>query len=386
MAAVTAKQLPASDLSGDLVRQLRNLNDQAVNDQLAESWGAVRESAEDKKKLMEEIKHQVTGGPPADVNLGRAVFAKTCQQCHTLFGVGGKVGPDLTGSNRANVDYLLLNVVDPSAVLAKEYMPSIIQTEDGRIITGIVKAEDNQSVSVQTQNELLVIPRAEIAQRKASDQSMMPDNLLIPLSQEQKRALVAYLASPQQVPMLATSDNVTGFFNGKDLTNWYGTESVWSVQDGEIVGKTSGLPRNDFLKSELMLGDFRLAVEVKLVDNAGNSGIQIRSVPLPDGEMRGYQADIGAGWWGKLYEESGRGILSDKSGEAFLKPGDWNTYEIVAIGSRVQTRINGQLCTDLEDPPGARRGITAVQVHSGGPTEVRFRNFKLELDPKSLTP
>ena len=88
--------------------------------------------------------YQATGraaaGPPADVNLGRAVFAKTCQQCHTLFGTGGKVGPDLTGSNRANLDYLLSNIVDPSAVLAKEYTPSIIQTEDGRIVTGIVKA------------------------------------------------------------------------------------------------------------------------------------------------------------------------------------------------------------------------------------------------------
>ena len=60
----------------------------------------------------------------------------------------------------------------------------------------------------------------------------------------------------------------------------------------------------------------------------------------------------------------------------------WNTYEIVAIGSHVRTWINGQLCVDLDDPLGARRGITAVQLHSGGKTEVRFRNFKLELDPK----
>ncbi len=88
------------------------------------------------------------------------------------------------------------------------------------------------------------------------------------------------------------------------------------------------------------------------------------------------------GWWGKLYEELGRGILWDKSGEEFVKPGEWNTYEIVAIGSHVRTRINGHTCVDLDDSLGARRGITAVQLHAGGKTEVRFRDFKLELDPK----
>ena len=296
------------------------------------------------------------------------------------------MGPDLTGSNRANLDYLLSNVVDPSAVLVKEYTPSVIQTGDGRIITGIIKAEDDRSVTIQTQNELLVLPREEIATQKLSEQSMMPDNLLIPLSNEQVRSLVAYLAGPEQVPMLATPDNAAGFFNGKDLTGWYGTDGLWSVEGGEIVGKTAGLTRNDFLKSDMVLENFRLTLEVKLVDNAGNSGVQIRSEPRPDGEMKGYQADIGVGWWGKLYEESGRGLLWDKSGEEFVKPGDWNTYEIVAIGSHVRTWLNGQRCTDLDDPLGARRGITAVQLHSGGKTEVRFRNFKLELDPQNLDP
>jgi putative heme-binding domain-containing protein len=318
--------------------------------------------------------------------LGRAVFAKNCQQCHTLFATGGKVGPDLTGSNRANLDYLLSNVVDPSAVLVKEYTPSIIQTEDGRIVTGIIKSQDDRSVTIQTQNELLVLPREEIAAQRLSEQSMMPDNLLVPLSREQVRGLVAYLAGPQQVPMLATPENVVGFFNGKDLTGWYGTDGLWSVEGGEIVGKTAGLQRNEFLKSEMLLGDFRMTVEVKLVDNAGNSGIQVHSEAKPDGEVKGYQADVGAGWWGKLYEELGRGILSDKSGEEFVKLGDWNTYEIVAIGSHFRTRINGHTCVDLEDPLGARRGITAMQLHAGGKTEVRYRDFKVELDPKSFDP
>ena len=116
--------------------------------------------------------------------------------------------------------------------------------------------------------------------------------------------------------MLATPENAKTFFNGRDLTGWEGDPKLWTVEDGEIVGKTTGLARNEFLRSDLAAADFRLTVQVKLVKNEGNSGIQFRSEALPDGEMKGDQADVGAGWWGKLYEENGRGLLWDESGEA----------------------------------------------------------------------
>ena len=77
---------------------------------------------------------------PPDRSLGRALFAKTCQQCHTLFGVGGNVGPDITGSNRASLDYLLENILDPSAVIPKEYAATVITLNNGRTITGIINA------------------------------------------------------------------------------------------------------------------------------------------------------------------------------------------------------------------------------------------------------
>src|SRR5882724_4721720 len=91
-----------------------------------------------------------------------------------------------------------------------------------------------------------------------------------------------------------------------------------------------------FLRSELAAADYRFACDVQLVKNEGNSGIQFRSEELPNGEVKGYQADVGAGWWGKLYEEHGRALLWDKSGEAHVKAGDWNTYEIVAQGDSVR--------------------------------------------------
>jgi putative membrane-bound dehydrogenase-like protein len=381
LSAIERKQVAAGDLSADLVRQLRNLKNADVDKRINEVWGAARETTADKAKLIAETKQMLStpARQPIDVALGRAVFAKTCQQCHTLFGAGGKVGPELTGSNRANLDYLLSNVLDPSAVMAKEYMPSIILLSDGRIVTGIVREQDKNALTVVTANETLTIPRGEIDQLERSNKSMMPDDILKPLGEAQVRSLVAYLASPAQTALLATEENVKTFFNGRDLTGWQGDSALWHVENGEIVGRTEGLKRNNFLRSELMVGDFRFSCQVKLVDNAGNSGIQFRSEPIEGGLMRGYQADIGQGWWGKLYEEHGRALLWNKSGEEHVKLGDWNRYEVVAEGDHIRTYINGQLCVDLKDPDGARRGLFAVQLHSGGPTEVRFKELKLEV-------
>ena len=109
--------------------------------------------------------------------------------------------------------------------------------------------------------------------------------------------------------------------------------------------------------------------------------MQFRSQPLPDGEMKGPQADIGEGWWGKLYDESGRGLIWAKSGEAHVKKDDWNDYEIVAQGTKIRTYLNGKLCVDLDDPAGPRRGIFALQIHSGPAMEVRFRDLRLEVGP-----
>jgi len=172
-------------------------------------------------------------------------------------------------------------------------------------------------------------------------------------------------------------------FNGKDLTGWDGDKSLWKVESGEIVGRTTiGLKHNEFLKSQMVLEDFRLVLKVRLVPNKENSGVQFRSERFGEYEMKGPQADAGAGWWGKLYEENGRALLSDKSGEAWVKVDDWNTYEILAVGSRIRTAINGHLCVDVDDPQIARRGITGLQAHAGGPLEVRFKELHLELNPK----
>ncbi|OJW16253.1 MAG: dehydrogenase [Planctomycetales bacterium 71-10] len=384
LAAVEAGQVASKDLSADLVRQIRNHKDAEVDALIGKVWGAARETTADKAQLIEKYRKILTAGyaKKPDVELGRAVFARTCQQCHTLFGVGANIGPDLTGSNRADREYVLANVLDPSALIGKDYLAHVVATSDGRVLTGLVKSEDKDAVTLQTANELLVIPRGDIDESRPSELSMMPDDLLTPLSDFEVRSLVAYLASPAQAALLATPENVAGFFNGKDLSGWVGEPGLWKVEDGEIVGQTPGLAHNSFLKSEMSVGDFRLTLKVKLVRNEGNSGVQFHSEALPDGEMKGPQADVGADWWGKLYEENGRGLLWPKSAEEHVRLGEWNDYEIVAVGPSIRTFINGQPAVVLDDPKVSRRGIFGLQLHSGGATEVRFKDLKLELDPK----
>ncbi|MDA1274317.1 MAG: DUF1080 domain-containing protein [Verrucomicrobia bacterium] len=384
LAAVGDGKVPPRDLTADLIRQLRNLESEALDRELVKVWGVARESSADKQREIAKYRQvfRAGGSTPGDAARGRGVFARACAQCHTLFGTGGKVGPDLTGSNRGDLDYILENMVDPNAVIPNEYRSSTLETKDARVITGIVGQQDAQSVTITTANEALTIPRDEIESINSSEISMMPEGLLANLADQEIRDLIYYLTRPGQAPLIAGPDTIDLFFNGVDLTNWDTTPGIWKVENGELVGFTrTGLEQNDWIKSQMEMGDFRLICSVKLNPNTGNSGIQFRSLVLPEGEVKGYQADIGAEWWGKLYEEHGREILWNKSGDEHVKPGDWNTYEIVAVGNQILTAINGKPCVNLTDPFGAQRGIIALQLHAGGPMEVRFKDFKLELNP-----
>ena len=114
--AIAAKQIPTTDLSADLVRQLHNLKDDADRRAAGRAFGdrcaARRPTRRSSSPSIASCLPRTPDDQP-DRELGRAVFAKTCQQCHTLYGVGANIGPDLTGSNRADVEYLLSNIVDP---------------------------------------------------------------------------------------------------------------------------------------------------------------------------------------------------------------------------------------------------------------------------------
>ncbi len=383
LSAVEGGAVPRTDVGAFVVRQIASHGDPELDRLLASAWGTVRATPADKAQRAAELKAAL---PPevlaqADLPRGRALFARTCGQCHALFGAGGDVGPDLTGSNRADLDYLLHNLVDPSAEVGRDYRATVVWLKDGRIATGILRDETPSAFALRTENEALVLARSDVDELRPSDLSTMPDGLLDALAPGDVRDLVAYLASPLQVPRLLLPGDEALLFDGRTLAGWRGDPALWSVADGAIVGRSSGLSENAFLRSEALLRDFRLTLSVQLVGDAGNSGIQFRSRELEGGAVTGYQADVGPGWWGRLYEELGRGLLVSEGAEAAVRPGEWNTYTITAVGPRVLLAINGAEAADLEDAAGAREGILALQLHAGGPMEIRFKDLRLELDP-----
>ena len=121
------------------------------------------------------------------------MFEKTCAKCHRLYGKGGIIGPDLTGSNRDNLDYVLENVVDPSAVLAASYRMSAINTVDGRVLNGVIQDSGGPTVKVLTPEKELILPREDLDVVNPTKLSLMPEGLLDNLTDEQIRDLIAFL-------------------------------------------------------------------------------------------------------------------------------------------------------------------------------------------------
>ena len=179
----------------------RSLNDILGKDFVA-VYGEVRQLAADRKNRMGHYRKLLTPAAisKASPEQGRKVFQKTCANCHTLYGTGGKIGPDLTGSNRANLDYILLNSIDPSYDVPEGYRMLQIVTVQGQIINGILAEEDGSRVILKTVEEpRRIIPKADIEVRKVSDKSMMPDGQFDALKPQQVIDLIRYLRTTSQV-------------------------------------------------------------------------------------------------------------------------------------------------------------------------------------------
>ena len=139
----------------------------------------------------------------ADASAGRVIFNKTCAACHKLYGYGGKVGPDITGANRANLDYLLGNILTPSAVIQDEYKMHMVLTDDGRIYSGIPAEENERQLKLRVADraEPITIAKSQIESREVAPVSMMPKGTLETLSDEEATNLLKYLQTTAQVPL-----------------------------------------------------------------------------------------------------------------------------------------------------------------------------------------
>jgi putative membrane-bound dehydrogenase-like protein len=200
---MAAGKIPRADLSAFHARQINSFKDEALSKQLVEVWGELRESAADKKELIEKVKKQLTPATLAKANLsqGRMLFTAVCGSCHMMYGQGGKIGPDLTGSGRANLDYLLENIADPSGVVSADFRMSLLTHKDGRVLSGVVTESNARTLTLRTLTETMTLDRGDIVKQETSPLSMMPEGLLLAFGPEQVRDLIAYLMHPVQVAL-----------------------------------------------------------------------------------------------------------------------------------------------------------------------------------------
>jgi hypothetical protein len=186
-----------------------------------------------------------------------------------------------------------------------------------------------------------------------------------------------------------SSPSPSSLFNGSTLTGWEGDANTWRVENGAIVGGslTETVPHNEFLCTLQPYNDFKLTLKYKLETSGGftNAGVQFRSVRAtePAYEMIGYQADIGNGYFGSLYDESRRDKvlagIDSLAGVWLFKPNDWNDYQIIAEGKRIQIFLNGVQTVDYTEADDAipQTGLIGLQVHGGGKVKVSYKDIEL---------
>jgi hypothetical protein len=195
----------------------------------------------------------------------------------------------------------------------------------------------------------------------------------------------AWLLAAGLSPALA--ERSERIFNGRDLAGWEGNPTYWSVQDGMIVGKLDGAKVSTYLVTRKRYRNFRLIATVKEVVKNAHSGIAYWGYVDPENDWtyHGHLAMFPTPWgiW-DLYGRSGIVDGSKTPAPQVGKEKDWNTMEILALGNRVRVAVNGTLCIDFIDPEPQRlvRGPIGLQLHSGGPAEIRFRDLKLSTDPE----
>ncbi len=192
--AVDRSEVPAASTSIEQVRRIALFADQELDRLVTKHWGKLHNTTREEK--LAEVRRlnndlRAAGGNPT---VGQQLFKKHCAACHQLFGEGQKVGPDLTTANRQDRDFLLISLVDPSSVIRKEFVSVIVQTKNGRVLTGLPIARDDAAITlVDSKGEPQVIASGEIDELHDSPTSLMPEDLYRQLKPQDLRDLFSYL-------------------------------------------------------------------------------------------------------------------------------------------------------------------------------------------------
>jgi putative heme-binding domain-containing protein len=196
LAAVEKGTVPAKDFSLEQVRHVLRHRDAKLNERVEKLWGQVRPATSREKQGRILAVSQVLARGPGDPARGKALAAKTCLVCHQLFGEGAAIGPDLTAVDRKNLEVLLPNVIDPSAVIREGYQQYVVATADGRVLSGLLAENTADRVTVlDAKGVRTALPKGEVESVTRAEASLMPEGLLDAFSDQELRDLFAYLRS-----------------------------------------------------------------------------------------------------------------------------------------------------------------------------------------------
>jgi putative membrane-bound dehydrogenase-like protein len=192
--AIDAKKIEAKEVTPEQLQRVALHRNEELGRLVRKHWGTVQ-TATPGEKLAEvrRFNNDLRAGT-GDLVSGKALFGKHCATCHRLFGEGQQVGPDLTHTSRKDRDWLLVHIVDPSAVIRKEYLSYVVETKDGRVLTGLLAEQTAGQVTlVMANNERKTVARDRIESIRESPTSLMPENILKALKPQELRDLFRYL-------------------------------------------------------------------------------------------------------------------------------------------------------------------------------------------------
>jgi putative heme-binding domain-containing protein len=192
LAAVAAGHVEKTALSANAVLRLRAFKDGTLNADIERLWGKVRDTPAELNQLIDKMRGELSAGP-ASFARGKVVFENQCAKCHKFEGRGHSVGPELDGAGR-DIEYILINVLDPNRVVGQPYFIRRLSLKNGRIEEGLLAAEDPQTITLKGENDARrVFERKDVAEIEAIERSMMPEGLDKAMTVQDFRDLVRYL-------------------------------------------------------------------------------------------------------------------------------------------------------------------------------------------------
>jgi putative membrane-bound dehydrogenase-like protein len=267
--AVGSKRVLRSDLNNNTILRMTALKDKELDSRIKAVWGNIRETPAELNALIDRMRGELAAAP-GSFERGRKVFETQCSKCHKFEGSGHEVGPPLDGAGR-DIEYLLINVLDPNRVVGAPYFMRLITMKNGRTETGLLAAEDDKTVTIKAENDALkVIAKSDIEELTVSQKSMMPEGLASAMTVQDFRDLVRYvMASPYLI-----NAQVAGPFADKTKLAWDPSapsekeNSEWKRPKVGVSGRiplpTSKEPSKAYVATEVTA---QAAMQTRLVIN-----------------------------------------------------------------------------------------------------------------------